>query len=210
MNRPPSIPNPRESLREARLWIDGVGCWLLWLPDVLTIGGPQSIGSRQAGADLALFADLSRLHATILRRGEHYVAQAAADLSINERPLEGEAWLKSGDELRLRSDVRLRFEIPSALSATARLTCPSGHRPAERIEGVILLEQACQIGPGDENHVVCPLAEESVLVFRKQGKLWCRCAQDWTLDGRTIAGAAELQRGSLVATETLTFRIELT
>lgn len=210
MNQPPTLSNSQESLRQARLWIDGVGCWLLWLPDTLTIGGPQSISSHQPGADLALFADLSRLQATIVRRGEHYIAQAAADVTVNDRPLTGEGWLKPGDELRLRSDVRLRFEIPSALSATARLTCPSGHRPADRIDGVILLEQACQLGAGLDHHVVCPHADESAVLFRKRDRLWCRVARDWSLDGRTISGAAELHHGALVTTDTLTFRVELT
>ncbi|MFV0445219.1 MAG: hypothetical protein ACK5Q5_16705, partial [Planctomycetaceae bacterium] len=63
--------DPTETLREVRLWIDGVGCWMLWLPEVMTIGGPHRRGSMASlAADLPLLADLRSRHATIERIGE--------------------------------------------------------------------------------------------------------------------------------------------
>jgi hypothetical protein len=216
----PSRRETTETLREARLWIDGVGCWLVWLPESLTIGGPQPLDRTQPVADLALLADLKRQHATIGRSGEQYHLTAMGPVALNGHAVAAGANgdtnaggirhdLKAGDELTLGGDVRWQFTIPTPLSNTARLICTSGHRPTERIDGVILLEQFCQLGPQPDHHIVCPRAEAPLILFRKGGQLWCRSPQEWTLDGRSIAGSAALLAGAVAATETLSFRLEV-
>jgi hypothetical protein len=198
-----------QSAREARLWIDGVGTWLVWLPERLTIGGPQPIGSSRPAADLPLFADLVRLHAEVQRTGEHYRLLLRGPGAVGATKLDRETYLRSGDEFVLGEDVRWRFRLPSPLSASAVIDFLSGHRPAERIDGIVLLEQSCLIGPGRDHHIDCPRSESSLVLFRREGGLWCRSPQQWTLQGRPITGAAPLADGSIVATETLQFRVEL-
>lgn len=195
--------------REVRLWIDGVGTWLVWLPERLSIGGPQPIGSSIAAADLPLLADLHRRHAEIERRGEHYRLLLRGAGQIAGTPFEGETFLRSGDEIVLGNDVRWRFRVPSPLSASAVVDFLSGHRPAERIDGLVLLDHACLIGPGSHQHIDCPQAESSLVLFRRGGGLWCRSHEQWTLQGRPVTGAAPVTDGAIVATETLQFRVEI-
>ena len=153
---------------------------------------------------MALFADLRSRHAAIERDGENYaLTQFGTDAGSIRHAL------RSGDEFTLGPDVRFQFTLPTPLSNTARLVCTSGHRPQERIDGIILLEQVCQLGPQPDHHIVCQKAESPLILFRKGAGLWCRSPQAWTLDGRPVTGAAVLSNGAVVATETLSFRLEL-
>jgi hypothetical protein len=200
---PASVP------REVRLWIDGVGTWLLWLPERLTIGGPPSLTSSRPPADLPLLADLARVHATIHRHPEYYLLALAGSGRVNGRPVAHEALLRGGEEITLGADVRLRFEVPSPLSASARVTFLSGHRPPERIDGLVLLAETCLLGAAPDHHIVCPEVQTPVVLYRKAGELWCRSPEEWRLEGRALTGAAPLAPGVLVASESVTFRIEM-
>ena len=195
--------------REARLWIDGVGCWLVWLPERLTIGGPQPASSDRRRADLPLLADLRRCHAAIERAGEQYRLIPTGPSTINGETIEDETGLRSGDEISLGAEVRFQFTIPTQLSNSARLVCTSGHRPEQRIDGIILLEQMCQLGPREDHHIVCPHSEDSFVLFQKRGEVWCRSSEEWTLDGTQMNGSAKLNDGAVVAGESLQFRVEL-
>lgn len=214
----PAANDSTRMLREVRLWIDGVGCWLVWLPETLTIGGPRRLDSTSpAAADLSLLADLRAKHAAIERCGEEYrlttfglAANSETARFSHERDVSGSSHLlRSGDEFTLGVHVRFQFSIPTPLSNTARLICASGHRPSERIDGVILLEQMCQLGPQPDHHITCPRAESPLILFCKGGGLWCRSPQAWTLDGRTVTAPAALHNGAVVATDTLSFRLEV-
>jgi hypothetical protein len=164
-----------------------------------------------SAADLPLLADLKRRHATITRRGEQYHVTASGPATLNGKAVaEGVAvGLRTGDSLTLGADVGFQFSIPSPLSNTARLVCTSGHRPRERVDGVVLLEQVCQLGPQADHHIVCPRVEAPLILFLKGGRLWCRSPLEWTLDGVPVAGSAPLFAGAVVATETLSFRLEV-
>lgn len=201
----PSTP-PAGQLRSATLWIDGVGSWLIWLPERLTIGGPKRPDASGPSADLPLLADLQRHHAAIERTGEAYslrlFGRSAVDTDAVSR-------LRSGDEISLGTDVRLRFGIPSPLSVSATVEFASPHRPAERIDGIVLLEQACVIGPADDHHIHTPRSETTLVLFRREGGLWCRSPQPWRLQEYPVSGAAPLYNGCLVATESLQFRVEM-
>ena len=116
--------------------------------------------------------------------------------------------LKSGDKLTLGRDVNFQFTIPTALSNSARLVNTSGHHPLGRIDGVILMEQVCQIGPRADHHIICPQADSELILYRKGDALWCRSPQEWKLNGRTATGSAELNHNAIVETETLSFRLE--
>lgn len=201
--------SPASPPREARLWIDGVGTWLLWLPERLSLGGPRPLTSSRPPADLPLLADLARLHAILERHPEYYLLALEGEGEVNGRPVAGEALLRGGEEITLGTDVRLRFEVPSPLSASARVTFLSGHRPAERLDGLVLLAETCLLGPSAEHHIVCPEVSTPLVLYRQKGGLWCRSAEEWKLEGRALTGAAPLAPGALVATESVTFRIEM-
>lgn len=201
--------SPASPPREARLWIDGVGTWLLWLPERLSIGGPPALTSSCPPADLPLLADLARIHATIHRHPDYYLLALERDGMVNGRPVGREVLLRGGEEITLGRDVRLRFEVPSPLSASARVTFLSGHRPVERIDGLVLLAETCLLGAAPDHHIVCPEVATPVVLYRKGGGLWCRSSEEWRLEGRSLTGAAPLGPGVLVASESMTFRIEM-
>jgi len=203
------------------LWIDGVGCWLLHTRDRISIGGPGNSGRHDRSADLKLLADLSRTHASIERRGESYVLAADGPATLSGNRLAQPTIVREGDVIGLGEAVRLRFRQPSALSLTVRLEFESQHRPAQRIDGVLLMDQACILGPAEDSHVVCHDWARRVIIFRRDGKLWCKrgpatgpataAAADHELyvNGCRIADAAPLRDGSIVTLGDARFRIEM-
>lgn len=187
------------------IWIDGVGAYLLCLGSRLTIGGPQG-GS--ASADLALLANLSRRHATVIRSGEGYLLEAHAAATVAGRPIHKRTHLNNGYEIGLGDSVRLRFQLPSALSATATLEFLSHHRPSRSVDGIVLMDETCLLGPGRENHVRCLEWDESVLLFRRGQDIWCKSRAEICVDGRPVRGSAALTAGSIVSGVDFRFRIE--
>ena len=110
----------------------------------VTVGGPTR---DREPADLVLLANLSRKHATFVRSGEGYILEAHGACKVADRAVEGRTHLNTNYRLELASGVRLRFRLPSVLSATAVIDFLSDHRPNRSIDGVILMEQACLLGP---------------------------------------------------------------
>ncbi|MBT6153536.1 MAG: hypothetical protein HOK71_00250 [Planctomycetaceae bacterium] len=195
-----NIENPRQML-----WIDSVGSFLLCQGEKTTIGGPQ--GSSES-ADLSLLANLSRKHATLIRSGDGYLLEAHAAVQVSGRSVNGRINLSSGCEILLGENVRLKFQLPSALSATATIEFLSDHRPDRSVNGVILMDETCLLGPGRENHVRCPGWPESVLLFRRGGSLWCKSRAEICIDNEPALEPRELHAGSVVAGVDMRFRIE--
>lgn len=189
----------------ARLWIDGVGCWLAWWQPKVTIGGPSTSHS----ADVALLSDLQSLHAEIERAGEEYIVHPHGPTSLGNKSITSSTPLMNGDELQLGRDVRLRFRLPSSLSTSAVLEFVSDHRPSQRTDGVVLMDQTCLIGPGSDQHIRCRGAADSVVVFRRDDALWARSRQPLQVNGKKHNGPIQLKDGDVVRDETTSFRLEL-
>ena len=202
------------------LWIDGVGCWLVCTKDRLTIGGPSTTSSSEGSADLKLLADLSRVHAAIERSGESYWLSATSGASVDGTSVTDRALLRDQSQIALGTGgaVQFRFRQPNPLSLSGRVEFVSGHRPARRIDGIILMEQTCLIGPTDDCHIVCPDWEQTVILFRRDCKLWCKAArnevapsgdaQQLFVNGCEVAGDAGIRDGSVVTGPELRFRVE--
>lgn len=199
-----------------RLWIDGVGCWLVWPSACLTLGGPMEPGSTQSAADLCLMANLSRRHAVIERTGEAYRLQTVAG-AVNGRTAGGETFLRDGDLVTLGQNVHLLFRQPSVLSASATLTPQtsswprmfSGRQTPGSVDGVVLMEEVCLMGPGQDVHIHCPDWDEQVILHRRDGQLWCRTTALAQKDSRIVNEPAALTDGALVSGEGWRFRAEL-
>lgn len=202
------------------LWIDGVGCWQLHLKDRLSIGGPGSHTRSDRTADLQLLADLSRAHASLARSGETYLLAADGPTTVGGKLLAQPIVLRDGDLIGLGQAVRLRFRLPNPLSLTARLEFDSHHRPTRRIDGVLLLDQAGVLGPAADCHVVCPDWLRRIIIFRRDGKLWCKLGPlepdapagetgDLYVNGCRVPDSAPLRDGSIVTLGDARFRIEI-
>ena len=206
-------------------WMDGAGAFLLCMGERTTFGGAAG------DADVRLSADLLDVHATLARSGEGHLVEAAGALLVAPRKpgsaaggvgagrlVAGRTDLNNGDELILFRDglhdgdagvpgVRLRFSRPNALTATATLTVLGDRRTTPRYDGVILLAEACVFGPNADAHVRCRDAEESVLLFRRDGGLWVRSNGPVELNGKPIAGPAPVTAGDHVTAPGVSFRL---
>jgi hypothetical protein len=187
------------------IWIDQVGAFLLCLNETVTFGGPAAEG---VAADVALLANLSRRHVTFVRSGERYVLLAHAPTQVGDRPVHDRIDLNDGHEIALGGNVRFKFRLPSVMSGSARIEFVSDHRPARAADGVVLMHETCLVGPGPENHIRCPGWPGSVLLFRREGRLWCKSRDELFLGGRHAPEGGELEPGVVVTGPELRFRLE--
>lgn len=187
------------------LWIDGVGAYRLCLGERVTFGGPHPDGNL---ADIALLANLSGRHASVVRHREGYLLEAHAPVRVAARIVDGRALLSDGQEIDLGCGVRLRFRLPTVLSMTATIDFLSDHRPAQSVDGVILMDETCLLGPGPENHIRCCDWKQSVLLSRRGGELSCKSRGEILLDGRRSNGTTAVRPGEVVSGADFAFRIE--
>jgi hypothetical protein len=181
------------------LWIDGVGCYRIVGRNQMSIG---SHTSSDDGADLRLLAPLSRRHAVITRSGEAYWLQTEPSENTEGRLLRG------GETFEIGGGVRLRLRVPNSLSNTAVIEFVSPHRPVQRIDGAVLLEQVCILGPADDSHIRCPGWPAPIVLFRRGDELWCKGA-GLALNGVTVNGEVALTSGDVLTADELRLRVEL-
>jgi hypothetical protein len=193
------------SINRATLWVDRVGSFLLCLKPRVRIGGPVENGSA---ADVSLMANLSRHHATIFREGETYLLTAHGPASLAGRTLSTPAILHDGQEIVLGTNVRLRFRIPSPMSNTARLEFVSDHRPQQSMNSVILMDETCLLGPGDEHHVPCAVWKEPVVLFKREETFWCKARSGISVSESSHNSSVELTNGAVVTANDGRFRLE--
>ena len=187
------------------LWIDGVGAYLICLKPRVVLGGPR--GSAES-ADVALLANLSRRHATLVRDRGGYHLEAHADVRIAGETVTEPVGLASNSEIQLGENVRLRFRLPSPLSASAKLEFLTDHRPANRIDGVVLMEETCLLGPGSGHHIDCADWEQSVVLYRRNNSFACRSQSELFIDGRPSRDGNLIAPGAVISGADFRLRIE--
>lgn len=192
---------PKSLVDSSLLWIDGVGCYQIVSRDRVSIG---SHTTDRTGADIRLLAPLNRQQAVIARSGEGYFLE----LSESNPQSEGRL-LRSGDTFEIGGGVRLRLRTPNSLSQTAVLEFVSPHRPVKRVDGVILLEQVCILGPAEDAHVRCSHWQNPLVLFHRHGELWCKGGASMTLNGETKTGEFAITDGAVVTGDDLRLRVEL-
>lgn len=189
------------------LWIDGAGCYRIVAGDHISLGS-HSLDAE--GADLRLLAPIGRKQALISRSGEAYWLQTeGATTGVVNHGAAGGRLLRSGEVFEIGGGVRLRLRTPNSLSNTAVLEFVSSHRPVQRIDGVILLEQVCILGPAEDAHIRCPQWQHPVVLFQRDGQLWCKAAPGLQLNGAEATGEFVLADGGVLTGEDLRLRVEL-
>lgn len=187
------------------LWIDGAGAHGVCLGDEVSIGGPAGDGDA---ADVALLANLSRRHAVVRRIGERYEIEPLGPTTLHGRRLEGPAPLSDGTLIGLGETVRVRFRLPSPLSASAVLEFASGHRPEQRIDSVVLMDENCLLGPGRGHHVDCRSFEAPVVLFRRDGGFRVKSRTELWIDGAAAGTEAPFAPGAVVTCGAAAWRLE--
>jgi hypothetical protein len=186
------------------LWIDAVGGYWVCLGDKITLGQPDPHGT----ADVPILGDLSSRHACILRDGEGYLVQAWREVRLNGRLLPDLGWLGDGARMQLGGSVRLLFRRPHPLSATARLDFLSRHRTQPSADSVLLMADACVLGPKPHSHVVCRDWTREVILFRRGKDLYCRTGGPFQVDGAACKGDHPITMNSRIEGEGFSFNLE--
>ena len=193
------------SCKKYMLWIDGVGAWQLCIGESFVIGAPSF---EKKSADIALLANISRMHASIVQSGEEWRLTAHQPTAVSGRTITQDTVLCSGDEIRLAERVRLGFRIPSILSTSAIIDFESDHRPSHSVDGVILLADHCLLGPRRDHHICCTHWSDVVVLYANDGKLRCRSKAALSVDGQIATDSFDLKHGCVVTGEELRFRVE--
>lgn len=177
------------------LWIDGVGGFLICLSSRITFG--QATGD--APVDVPIFADVSRMHATLNRDQEGYLIEAARPLLVNGQA-QTRSLLRPGDRVTLGQSCQFLFQQPVPVSTSAKLEIASGHRLPYAIDAVLLMAESLVLGPGQQVHVALPDRKTDLVIFRHKDGLGLKCSGDFTIDGqrckdRGVLGIQATARG---------------
>lgn len=186
------------------LWIDGVGGYLVCEAEAVTLGQPVPGGA----VDIPILGDISRRHAVIRRDGESYVIEPLRELCVGGKVVSRPSTLGHDVQIDLGGGVQLRFRRPHPYSMTARLDMLSPHRTHPSADGIVLLAEACVIGPGTNCHVQCREWSGDLVLYRQAGGLYCRRPGVWQVDGRAACDRAKLTRCSRVAGRDFSLTLE--
>ena len=197
------------SLKRFLVWIDGVGVYLVCLNDRFEIGGARFDDSGEQ-ADLAMMSNLSRKHASIVRNGSDYLVESHGAAKLAGREIIDQAHLLDGNEITLSDSVKLRFQMPSALSSSARIDFLSDHRPPQPIDGVVLMAETCLLGAGTEDHISCPKWPGTVLLVRRGDEVWCQSRLDIFVNEQHTPEGGVLNNHDIVTGPEIRFHIEKT
>jgi len=187
------------------LWVDGVGTYLLLFGDRVTFGRAGS----SARPDIALAADISGLHAEILRtEDDYFVVAAQGGVEVGGQRVTRRL-LSNGDTIALAPAARLTFELPTPLSPSAVLTLKN-----QRIEGdvrkVILFKDHMLLGAEDTCHVQAAPAtagQKQVILSAAASGILCRAQTPIQIDGAAAGLEAVVPLGAHVQIGNLTFTI---
>ncbi len=193
-----------ENPQRALLWIDAVGGFLVCLDDSISIGQP----SPGESITLPILADLSRRHAVIRRDAGAYVLEPLQRTLVDGREINAPTVLADNQLVQLGDNVRIRFNKPHALSATAKLTLESHHKTQPSVDAVLLMADSCVLGPNRHCHVRCRGWQRDVVVYRQNNQLFCRADEPLSVDGVQAAGRSEIQSGARVEGEDFSFAWE--
>ena len=196
----PGKPDARERFF---LWIDGVGGYLVCLGSRVTVGQ----ATPDSFVDIPLFADVSRLHASLTRDAEGYVLEATRPLLVNGQKAE-RTLLQNGDRVTLGNSCQLLFTQPVPVSSSARIDVVSGHRLPLTVDGVLLMADTLVLGPDSQAHVVVPDLQQPVVLFRQKDGLAMRAVGEFSVDGERCRERASLRPTSFVIGDDFAFALE--
>src|SRR5262249_30948565 len=204
-DQPAPDPIPQRFL----LWIDGVGGYLVCMGQRVTFGQ----ATQEAFVDVPLYADVSRLHATLTRDNEGYLLEAVRSVQVNGESVQ-KVLLRPNDRVTLGGGCQLQFRQPAPVSTSARLDLVSRHRLPLTVDAVLLMADTLLLGPGTHTHVEMPDCKQTIVLYRHKDTVGIRCPGDFTLNGqpcrdRGILGAHATANGDdfALAIETIGTRM---
>jgi len=191
------------------LWVDAVGGFWVCTGDEIVLGQPV----RGQEVDVPILGDISSRHARIRRDEEGYLIEAIREVYVDNRQVKGTTSLVDGNRIALGriasgTGVRLVFRRPHPLSATARLDFVSHHRTQPSADAVLLMADACILGPTPTCHVVCRDWKQEVVLYRQDRELCCRTGGRVEIDGVPRHGRGSLTQNSRLQGEGFSLSLE--
>jgi hypothetical protein len=193
----------QDALKSFYLWIDGVGGYLVCLGNRVTLGQ----ATPESTVDVPLMADVSRLHAALVRDSEGYLLHALRPVRVNGKVVE-KSLLRNSDRLTLGDCCQLHFRVPAPVSASARLDLYSGHRPRLAVDAVLLMADTLILGPGQQVHVQMPDVTQSIVLFRHKEGVGIRSSAAFAINGQSAQQRGVLKPGDHVASEEFSLTLE--
>jgi len=191
------------SSQQFLLWVDGVGGYLVCLGNRVTFG--QAVPENCV--DVALFADISRLHAVLTRDSEGYLFESFRAARVNGQAVD-KTLLRSGDRVTLGTCCQFQFRQPVPVSASARIDLVSGHRLWLAVDAVLLMADTLVLGSGTQVHVALPEAQTSVILFRQKDGIGVRYAGNLLVNGKSCRERCTLEPGATVAGDDFSLTLE--
>lgn len=201
--KPAAPEEPAVLPRRFFLWIDGIGAYLVCLANRVAIG--QATG--EGPVDVPIFADVSRIHASLTRDAECYLLEASKAVSLNSAPTE-RVVLQHGDTIGLGNSCQMTFELPVPGGLSARLRLSGGRRLPMAVDGVLLMADMLVLGGGDKVHVQIPELEKPLYLLRQKDQLVVKWDGEFRIEGEKCEGRGVMPRAGTVSADPFTFAIE--
>jgi hypothetical protein len=185
------------------LWVDGVGGFLVCLGGRVTLGQATS----ESYVDIPLFADVSRLHASLTRDEEGYLLEGTRPVQVNGQTV-ANSLLRPNDRITLGTSCQFQFRQPAPISTTARLDLVSGHRLPLALDAVILMADTLLLGAGPHNHVALAGIEQPVVLYRHREGLAVRYTGSLVVNDKPVKDRAVLGNSASVKGDDFAFSLE--
>ena len=140
--------------------------------------------------------------------GEGYLIDAFREVRVGGRPVNSTEQLTDGSRIEIGSGVKLQMRRAHPLSLTARLDFLSRHRTQPPADAVLLLADACVLGPQPHSHIICRDWTREVIIFRHDEKLFCHATGRFEIDGVACKNRGPLQANSRVSGDGFSFSLE--
>ncbi len=194
----PSIP------KRFYLWIDGVGGYLVCTGSRISVGQASPEGGP---VDIPLYADVSRIHASLQRDDESYVLETSREVLVNNQSMPRSV-LQSGDRITLGSSCQMTFELPVPGCLSARMIPGGGRRLPLAVDAVLLMADLLVFGSGEKVHIHIPDLEKPFVLFRQKDRLGMRWPGSFTVQGKKCSDRELLPNDGTVSCDAFTFAIE--
>jgi len=197
-------PAQLEPITQYLLWIDNVGGFLICLSPRISFGQ----ATPENSVEVALLADVSRLHATLIRDADGaYVLEAMRTVQVNGRAVD-RALLKSGDRVTLGTSCQFQFRQAVPVSASARIDLVSGHRLRLALDGVLLMAETLVLGPGPQVHVSMPDLKQPIVLFRHKDGLGIRTSGRMIINGQVVRERGVFEGSATVTGDDFSLSLE--
>ena len=164
------------------LWLEGMGTYLILFSNKYSLG---RIGSS-LNPDIPLFGTRSGKVAEIFLAGEaHVLVDRSGEIKVNGTNVI-ERILRPGDVIAAGGSA-FRYSMPSPWDGTGVLKCEGPSSLPGRARWVFLLDRFIMIGRAPGAHLQVPAASGTVLLFRRNGRLFLQEGGPGASRGPTLA-----------------------